>query len=100
MSSDIECLIRGIPLYNAYGVMFPNVNKLRKFTSDVIDVPVVRGTDEMFNPWYKECEHILNDCNGHDSSFKTFDDWYKEKYLSSKPHGITDNITLTPVKRS
>ncbi|CAI4063248.1 hypothetical protein N7582_002353 [Saccharomyces uvarum] len=98
MNSNVEELLRNIPLYNKYGRDFPQETVTRLQMPD-FKLPSLQPTRDLLDPWYKECDNVTKVCHLHDSSSRKFDEWYKEKYMSKKPPGMVGSILLSPSRK-
>ncbi|CCE61565.1 hypothetical protein TPHA_0A04900 [Tetrapisispora phaffii CBS 4417] len=95
-----ENVLKGIPLYNAFGESFPSQKNLNRLTVPNINVPASQQQpSEMFKPWYKLCNDLIEGCNNHDKSSEDFEKWYEDRYLKNKPHGMRESIVLSPSKK-
>ncbi|QHS73509.1 ubiquitin-binding ESCRT-I subunit protein MVB12 [Saccharomyces paradoxus] len=98
MNSNVEELLRHIPLYNIYGKDFPQ-ERVTRLQIPEFKLPSLQPPRDLVYPWYEECDNITKVCQLHDSSSKKFDQWYKEHYMSKKPPGIVGNTLLSPSKK-
>ena len=102
MNSDIssENVLRGIPLSNAYGSQFPHEDQIKKLEIYPLQLSLLQPASEMLRPWYVECDVLSKECNVHSKAPSEFKEWYDQKYMKNKPHGMIENIMLSPSKRS
>ncbi|QLG71027.1 hypothetical protein HG535_0B00650 [Zygotorulaspora mrakii] len=98
LNTNIDDILLKSPLYNAHGSAFPHMD-LKKLEAPQIRLQPLQPSSQVFESWHKECENLINLCNVHDQGPKQFDQWYTEKFMSSKPPGMIENVMLSPSRR-
>lgn len=99
---NVNEILRKIPLYNKFGDHYPH-ETLKKIEVPQYRIEHLQSVRDMFDPWYKECQDVATLCENHDNATKKFDDWYYQKYISSKPPGMVkgtgEMLVLSPSKK-
>lgn len=93
----IEETLRSRPLVNSKGSKFPHELPPRLHVPQIKLQPL-QSVKQMFNPWYDECNQLIQLAELHDKRSQQFEDWYSAQCLSSKPPGMAMTM-LIPSRR-
>ncbi|KAI8394394.1 ESCRT-I subunit Mvb12 [Nakaseomyces glabratus] len=99
---NIDDILNNIPLRNKFGDNYPR-ERLNKVEVPLYKIENIADSKKMFEPWYKECDEIIAACEVHDQLGRNFEQWYNEKYISTKPPGMVQGngeiSVLSPSKK-
>lgn len=93
----VEETLRSRPLINSHGSKFPHQVPPRLHVPQIRLQPL-QPAKQMFEPWYDECDKLVELTELHDKRSQQFDSWYESQCLSNKPPGMSMAM-LSPSRR-